>query len=215
MALVRSEIKRLLQYKLCILRFKELGISTIYSHNLGEVAGVTAVQIRKDFSAYGIKGKKRGGYNIDYLLAELNKIFGESTKNIVIVGMGNIGKALAQYNERFVKKNLHIVAGFDIDPSKQNKSYGIPIYSFDKMPEIIRSKNVATAIIAVPFQVAQEVCNTLIAAGIKGILNFAPIILKVPENIIIDNINLSNKLEGIIYNIAGANNLKVPEKVKD
>lgn len=201
MALVRSEIKRLLEYKLCLLRFKELGVSTIFSHNLGEVAGVTAVQVRKDFSVYGIKGKKRGGYSIDNLLSELNKIFGESKKNVVIFGMGNIGKALAQYNERFIKKNLHIVAGFDIDPAKQNRSFGVPIYSPDKLEEIIKKHKVTTAIITVPFQIAQEVCNTLIAAGVKGILNFAPVILKVPEEIIIDNINLSNKLEGIIYNI--------------
>lgn len=201
MALVRSDIKRLLQYKLCLLRFKELGVSTVYSHNLGEAAGITAVQVRKDFSAYEIKGKKRGGYNIDELLEALNVIFGSDRKNIIIVGMGNIGKALSQYNERFIKKNMHIVAGFDIDPAKQNKSYGIPIYPFEKLKEVIDYHKVSTAIIAVPFQTAQEVCNLLIAAGIKGILNFAPVILKVPEEVVIDNINLSNKLEGIIYNI--------------
>ncbi len=201
MALVRSDIKRLLEYKLCLLRFKELGVSTIFSYNLGEVAGVTAVQVRKDFSVYGIKGKKRGGYNIDELLEALNIIFGSASKNIIIVGMGNIGKALSQYNERFIKKNLHIVAGFDIDPSKQNKSYGIPIYPFENLKEVIQNEKVGTAIIAVPFQTAQDVCNILIASGIKGILNFAPVILKVPDDVVIDNINLSNKLEGIIYNI--------------
>lgn len=201
MSLVRSDIKRMLQYKLCLLRFKELGVNTIYSHNLGDAAGVTAVQVRKDFSQFGIKGRKRGGYIIDELLLEMNKIFGDSKKNIVIVGMGNIGKALSQYNERFVRKNLHIVAGFDIDPSKQNKSFGVPIYPMESLEEIIRENNVSTAIIAVPFQIAQEVCNLLIASGIKGILNFAPVILKVPEDIVIDNINLSNKLEGILYNI--------------
>jgi len=201
MALIRSDIKRLLQYKLCLLRFKELGVSTIFSHNLGEEAGVTAVQVRKDFSAYGIKGKKRGGYSIENLLGELSKIFSNSQKNIIIVGMGNIGKALSHYNERFIKKNIHIVAGFDIDPSKQNKSFGVPIYSLEKIEEIIKKHQVSTAIIAVPFQIAQEVCNLLISNGIKGILNFAPVILKVPEEVVIDNIDLSNKLEGIIYNI--------------
>ena len=77
----------------------------------------------------------------------------------------------------------------------------MPVFPLDKMQEIIRNEKVSTAIIAVPFQTAQEVCNILIAAGIKGILNFAPVILKVPDNVVIDNINLSNKLEGIIYNI--------------
>lgn len=201
MALVKTDIKRLLQYKLCLIRFRELGVSTIYSHSLGEAAGVSAVQVRKDFSMYEIKGRKRGGYDIAYLLKELEKIFGDSRKNIVIVGMGNIGKALSQYNERFMKKNLHIVAGFDIDPAKQNKGMEVPIYPLEKLPEIIKKQKVTTAIIAVPFQIAQEVCNILVSAGIKGILNFAPVILKVPEEIVIDNINLSNKLEGIIYNI--------------
>jgi redox-sensing transcriptional repressor len=201
MVLVRSDIKRLLEYKLCLLRFRELGVSTIFSHNLGEEAGVTAVQVRKDFSLYGIKGNKRGGYNIDKLLEDLNKIFGDNRKNVIIIGMGNIGKALSQYNERFLKNNLHIVAGFDIDPAKQNKSYGIPIYPLEKLGDIIRNEKVSTAIIAVPFQTAQEICNLLIANGIKGILNFAPVILKVPDDVVIDNINLSNKLEGIIHNI--------------
>ena len=201
MALVKTDIKRLLQYKLCLIRFRELGVSTIYSHSLGEAAGVSAVQVRKDFSLYGIKGRKRGGYDITYLLMELEKIFGDSRKNIVIVGMGNIGRALMQYNERFMKKNLHIVAGFDIDPAKQNKTTQVPVYSTEKLSEVIQTHQVTTAIIAVPFQTAQEVCNMLITAGIKGILNFAPVILKVPEKIVVDNINLSNKLEGIIYNI--------------
>ena len=201
MALVRSDIKRLLEYKLCLLRFKELGVSTVYSHNLGEVAGVTAVQVRKDFSAYGIKGNKRGGYNIDQLLDALNQIFGDARKNIVIVGMGNIGKAITQYNERFIKNNLHIIAGFDIDPAKQNKSHGLPIYPLEKIREVVIEEKVSTAIVAVPFQTAQEVCNILIASGIKGILNFAPVILKVPDDVVIDNINLSNKLEAIVYNI--------------
>lgn len=201
MSLIRSDIKRLLQYKLCLLRFKELGVSTIYSHNLSEVAGVKAVQVRKDFSQRGIKGRKRGGYNVNELLYEFNNIFSDTRKNIIIVGMGNIGKALSQYNERFVRKNLHIVAGFDIDPAKQKKSYDIPIYPLENLNEIVEQYGVSTAIIAVPFQVAQEICNKLIAAGIKGILNFAPVVLKVPDKIVIDNINLSNLLEGIIYNI--------------
>ena len=101
---------------------------------------------------------------------------------------------------------------FDIDPSKQNKSYGIPIYPLEKIQEIIRNERVSTAVIAVPFQTAQEICNLLIASGVKGILNFAPVILKVPEEVVIDNINLSNKLEGIIYNIEKLHwNWKLPQ----
>jgi redox-sensing transcriptional repressor len=201
MTFVRSDIRRLLQYKICLLRLNELGVSTIYSHDLGEAAGVTAVQVRKDFSNFKIKGKKRGGYNIVYLLDELERIFGNEPKNIIIFGMGNIGNALVQYNERFIQKNIHIIAGFDIDPAKQNKNLGIPVYSPNKLKEIVESYNITTAIIAVPFQVAQEVSLTLLNAGIKGILNFAPVVLKVPDEVVIDNINLSNRLEGIMFNV--------------
>ncbi len=201
MTVVKRNIKRLLLYRLCLYRFKELGFEQIYSYSLGAAAGVNAVQVRKDFSHFGIKGNKRGGYNIDELLQELLKIFGTERKNIIIVGMGNIGKALAQYNPRFLNKNLDVVAGFDIDPAKQKKVFDIPVYSLKKIPLIIEEYNVKTAIIAVPVQMAQEICNILINNGIIGILNFSPIILQVPEFVIVNDINLSNELESIIYNI--------------
>jgi redox-sensing transcriptional repressor len=202
MAMVKRNIKRLLQYKLCLVRFQELGFETIYSYNLGEAAGVNAAQVRKDFSEFGIRGNKKGGYNIDYLIETLNRLFGDDKKKtVIIVGMGNIGRALAQYNPRFSKKNLFIVAGFDIDPAKQKKSYGIQVYPVEKLKEIIDQYDVSTAILSVPVQTAQEMCNTLINAGIKGILNFSPVILKIPEEIIINNINLSNEIESIIFNI--------------
>ena len=200
--MVKRNIKRLIQYKLCLVRFKELGFETVYSYNLGDAAGVNATQVRKDFSVYGIKGNKKGGYNIDYLIIKLNQLFGDNeVKNVIIIGMGNIGRALAQYNPRFSKKNLQIVAGFDIDPSKQKKIYGIQVYPLDKLSEIIIKLKVTTAILAVPAQMAQDICNQLILFGVKGILNFSPIILKVPDEIIINNINLSNEIESIIYNI--------------
>ncbi len=200
--MVKRIIKRLLQYKLCLVRFQELGFETIFSYNLGDAAGVNAAQVRKDFSKFGIRGNKKGGYNIEYLLNTLNKLFGDNKpKNVIIVGMGNIGRALAQYNPRFSKKNLIIVAGFDIDPSKQKKSYGLQVYPLEKLKEVIHQHDVTTAILSVPIQTAQETCNQLVNAGIKGILNFSPVILKVPDEIIINNINLSNEIESIIFNI--------------
>ena len=199
MSVVKRNIKRMLQYKLCLMRFKELGFNKIYSYNLGEAAGVSAVQVRKDFSEFGIKGNKKGGYNLDYLIASLNDLFGSKRKNVIIVGMGNIGSAMAQYSPRFIQKNIHIVAGFDIDPSKQKRSFGIPVYSMSEIPSMVETHQVSTAIVAVPFQTAQEVCNILVDAGISGILNFAPVILKVPDHIIMNDINISNELESIMY----------------
>ncbi len=201
MAIVKSNIKRLLKYKLCLFRFKDLGFEQVYSYSLGRAAGVSAVQVRKDFSQFGIKGNRRGGYNISELQNKMNELFGPEKKNIVIVGMGNIGKALAQYNPRFLNKNLNIIAGFDIDPAKHKKIYNIPVYPLNRLPELIKKQQVKTAIIAVPAHMAQEICNILIDNGIRGILNFSPIILEVPEEVFINNINLSNELESIIYNL--------------
>lgn len=201
MKIIRSNVKRMLRYKLCLYRFKELGFETVYSYSIGSASGVSAVQVRKDFAQFGITGRKRGGYNIDELLIKIQTIFGTEIKNIIVVGMGNIGRALAQYSPRFSNKNLNIIAGFDIDPSKHKKAYGIPVFSLKKIPEVIRMNKVKTAVIAVPAQMAQDICNILIEEGIKGVLNFSPVILRVPEEIVVNDINLSNELESIFYNI--------------
>lgn len=201
MTIVKRNIKRLLLYKLCLHRFKELGFDVIYSYNLGAAAGVNPVQVRKDFSEFNIKGNKRGGYIIDELLNDIKNIFGHDKRNIIIVGMGNIGKALAQYQPRFLNKNLRIVAGFDIDPAKQKKFLDIPVYSLNKIPEVVSEYNVKSAVIAVPAQMAQETCNILVNNGIRGILNFSPILLNVPDEIFVNDINISNELECILYNI--------------
>lgn len=201
MALINNKIKRLLRYKLCLHQFKELGFENIYSYSIGSASGVSAIQVRKDFAEFGITGNKRGGYNIDYLNNSLNTIFGNQIKNIIIIGMGNIGRALAQYAPRLTNENLNIVAGFDIDPSKHKKAYGMPVFSLKMIPEIISVYNVKAAIIAIPAHMAQNICNILIEEGIKGILNFSPIVLRVPDNVIVNNINLTNELESIVYSI--------------
>jgi redox-sensing transcriptional repressor len=202
MSVVSRNIKRLLLYKLSLYRFKELGFEKVYSYSIANATGVSATQVRKDFAEFGIKGNKRGGYSIDTLMRAFERIFGSENKNIIIVGMGNIGKAIAQYSPRFFNKKLHIVAGFDIDPSKQKKIYNLPVYSLKKLPEIINNFDVKTAIIAVPGQMAQKICDILVDKGVRGFLNFSPIILQVPDNVVVNDINLSNELESIIYNIA-------------
>jgi|AntAceMinimDraft_16_1070373.scaffolds.fasta_scaffold23818_1 redox-sensing transcriptional repressor len=199
---VKTSIMRLLQYRLSLMKFKELGYQKVFSYNLGEKSGVNAGQVRKDLLQLGIKvkGNKKAGYGIDSLLNELNKIFGKNnTKKIIIVGIGNIGLALIKYNCKFFKKNMSIVAGFDKDPSKQNKKLGIPVYCIDKIGKIIKEENIDIGIIAVPDEKAQDICNILCSNGIKGIMNFAPVILKVPEKIVVNNINLCNELESITY----------------
>jgi redox-sensing transcriptional repressor len=118
--------------------------------------------------------------------------------NIVLIGMGNMGLALSKYS-KFVQRSMNIVATFDIDPFKQKIRSGIPVYSMNRLEEIITRFNVKVAIIAVPEISAQEVADELIRHGITGIINFAPVLLKVPPDIIINNVNLCDELESVIY----------------
>ncbi|MEA1878744.1 MAG: redox-sensing transcriptional repressor Rex [Bacteroidota bacterium] len=197
---IKSNIKRLLQYRICLEKFKALGFTRVFSYNLGNDAGVSPEQVRKDFSIYGITGNKKAGYEISSLLDILNRLFGmDKTQNVIIVGMGNMGRALANYNNRFITQHVYIHSAFDVDPSKQNKKAGIEVRPMSMIPDIVARNKITTAIISVPAIAAQEVCNLLVEIGIKGILNFAPVVLKAPEHIIINHINLSIEIEAIIF----------------
>ena len=197
---IKKNIRRLLLYRLCLVKFKEMGFTKVYSYNLGKEAGVSAEQIRKDFSQFGITGNKKGGYVLDDLLERLNSIFRENERQkVIIVGMGNMGRALSHYECGFTERKQYIVAGFEVDPVKIRKTYNIPVYALDYLPEFVQEHQIKLAILAVPSISAQEVCNQLVNAGIKGVMNFAPVILQVPEDITVNNINLCDELECIMY----------------
>jgi len=176
-----------------------MGVEKVFSYTLAHETGVTSEQVRKDFSEFGIKGNKRGGYNSNELLQVMENIFHRNKEhNIVLVGMGNMGIALSKYSQ-FGQRNMNIVATFDIDPFKQKVRSDIPVYSLSRLKEIIDRFKVRVAILAVPEISAQEVTDELVRNGIKGIVNFAPVLLKVPADIIINNVNLCNELESVIY----------------
>ena len=176
-----------------------MGLEKVFSYTLGKEAGVSAELVRKDFSNFGIKGNRRGGYDIDDLLSSLEKIFGKDRiQNVVIIGMGNMGKALSQY-KGFTANNMNIVAGFDIDPAKINKKFHIPIYPLENLKEVIDAFHVSTAILAVPDVAAQEAADLLVRNGIKGVLNLAPVLLKVPDDVLVNNVNLMVELERLMY----------------
>lgn len=196
---IKNNLKRLFTYRVCLIGFKRKGFDRVFSYNLGEDAGVSAAQVRKDFSEFKIKGNKKGGYKIDDLLHAIEEIFKfQHNEHVILIGMGNIGRALVQY-KRFVLRKMVIVASFDIDPSKQTKRWGIPVLPLDQMNDVIQKFHVRTAIVAVPEISAQEVCDRLVELGIRGILNFAPVIPKVPANVVVRNINLCDELQSVIY----------------
>lgn len=176
------------------------GVEKVFSYTLAEDAGVTPDQVRKDFSEFNIRGNKRGGYILSELLDNMEKIFHRNIDhNLILIGYGNLGLALSKYS-RFIKSNMKIIAAFDIDPSKhRQKTSDIPVYKMNVLKEIITRYRVYVAIIAVPEISAREVADELISYGIKGIVNFAPVQLKVPQDVVINNINMSDEIESVIY----------------
>jgi redox-sensing transcriptional repressor len=192
-----------------------MGVEKVFSFTLATETGVTSDQVRKDFSEFQIKGNKRGGYNIDELLEKMEKLFHRNKdNNIVLIGMGNMGLALSKYN-KFVQRHMNIVATFDIDPFKQKMRSGIPVYSMNRLKEIIDRFRVKVAILAVPEISAQDVADELVQYGITGIVNFAPVLLKVSSDVIVNNVNLCDELESVIYyvhkqlNANGSKNLEL------
>ncbi|MGA2916203.1 MAG: redox-sensing transcriptional repressor Rex [Sedimentisphaerales bacterium] len=195
----RSKILRLSRYKNAAIRLKSLNFVKVFSDNLGDATGVTASQVRKDFSIFGIAGNRRGGYQIDELLTQLNKVLGkDEQQKFIVVGVGNLGRALINY-PGFAKSEIKIVAGFDIDPSKYNRKADAPVLPMDELAGFVKANGVTLAIISVPDFAAQEAFEKLIKAGIKGVLNFAPIRLKSDDKVIVHNLNLETEFENLIY----------------
>ena len=192
-------IIRLSRYKNALYRLQALGFVKVFSDNLADAVGGTASQVRKDFSIFGISGNKKGGYQIDSLLEKLNSILGkDQLQKVVVVGGGHIGSALMRYRG-FEKQGIKIVAGFDIDPSKINRSALVPVLPLEEARAFIKSNGIRIAILAVPDIAAQQAADLICASGIKGILNFAPLRLKAAEGCIINNVNLEIELENLIY----------------
>ena len=195
----RKVISRLSRYKNALYRFKGLGFVKIFSDYLAEAVDLTPSQIRKDFSLFGLTGNKRGGYMIDELLDKLQNILGKNeAQHVVIVGAGNLGTALSHYRG-FSKEGIDIVACFDIDPSKVQRQRDVPVLPMTELAEFVTQRNIRIGIICVPDIMAQEAADRMIAAGIRGILNFAPIQLRTQEKCVINYVNVEQELENIIY----------------
>lgn len=199
MATNKNCVIRLSRYKSSLYRLKSLGFIKVFSDNLADAVGVTASQVRKDFSIFGISGNKKGGYQIDALIDKMNSILGKDTlQKVIVVGSGNMGAALLKY-QGFRKEGIEIVAGFDIDPAKFSRNSGIPIFPLDEMKEFVSKNNISLGIIAVPDIAAQRALDMMAQAGIRGVLNFAPIQLKAPADCIVNNVNVAVELENLIY----------------
>ncbi|MEI8345492.1 MAG: redox-sensing transcriptional repressor Rex, partial [Candidatus Omnitrophota bacterium] len=161
---------------------------------------------------FGISGNRRGGYQLDQLLEKLSSILGKDrVQNVVIVGAGHLAAALMKY-KGFEKEGIKIVACFDIDPIKFNTAIDIPVYSIETLTDYLREHQIRIGIIAVPEIAAQSVLDQMVTAGIKGVLNFAPLRLRAPEDIVINNVNMELELENLIYFVNARQKAQLLEK---
>lgn len=202
---VRSEIPRKAIYRLsvylrCLQRLKSNGIRTVSSEALARAAGVKSTQLRKDLTYFGQFGTRGLGYDVEQLAQMITDLLGtNSLQPVILVGVGNLGLALLSYRG-FEQEGFEIVAAFDIDAKrKRNKDITLPILELEKLPEFVRNHGVKMAILTVPAAVAQEATNNLVDCGITGILNFAPVVLQVPEDVMVNNVNLAIELENLSY----------------
>jgi redox-sensing transcriptional repressor len=196
----RKTIYRLSVYLRCLARLKDNNIQTVSSEALAKVAAVKSTQLRKDLAYFGQFGTRGLGYDV----AELSKMISDelgttSLQPVILVGIGNLGLALLTYRG-FEKEGFEIVAGFDAEPKRRrDKIIAQPILGMDELLEFVRKRGVKMAVLTVPASAAQEVTNQLIQAGIVGILNFSPIVLHVPEEVMVNNVNLAIELDNLSY----------------
>jgi redox-sensing transcriptional repressor len=196
-------IRRLPLYARSLRYLLDEGTHSVSSQELGERINVTAAQIRKDLSYFGEFGKQGIGYDVEKLLNHIERILGLTHSwPVVLVGVGYLGQAIARY-EGFRTQGLQIVGLFDSDPAKLGQFVGdVPIQDFSRLHDVIRENGVRLAIIAVPATVAQGVADMLIESGVRAILNYAPIILQVPDDVWVRYIDPVAVLHSMTYYLA-------------
>src|SRR5947199_3691647 len=184
----------------CLQRLKSNGIRTVSSDALAKAAGVKPTQLRKDLTYLGQFGTRGLGYDVELLATTIaDRLGANSLQPVILVGVGSLGTALLAYRG-FEQEGFEIVAAFEIDPKRpRNKKIPQAILHMDRLADFVRERTVKMAILSVPASVAQEVANQLVQAGIAGILNFAPIVLSVPEDVVVNNVNLAIELQHLSY----------------
>ena len=200
----KAVIKRLPRYYRYLGELLEAGVERISSGELSERMKVTASQIRQDLNNFGGFGQQGYGYNVRYLHEEIGKILGlDRMHNMIIVGAGNLGQALANYAS-FENSGFKTVGLFDINPVLRGVSVrGIPIRMIDELPEFIKENNVEIATLTLPKSRAREMAQTLVENGIRAIWNFAhtDLNLVLPKDVIVENVHLSESLMRLSYNL--------------
>ena len=196
-------IKRLPRYHRYLGELLREGILRISSAELSRIMNVTASQIRQDLNCFGGFGQQGYGYNVKYLYGKISELLGVNEGyNAVIVGAGNLGKALAA-THMFERRGVMRVAMFDVNPSVVGTQIcGIPVYHIDELEEYCKRENVTIGVLTVPKEAAYDVSMTMVKAGVRGLWNFANMELKISEpGVIVENIHLGDSLMKLCYEL--------------
>jgi redox-sensing transcriptional repressor len=195
-----ATVARLPVYLRALITLTEHGIATCSSEELATAAGVNSAKLRKDLSYLGSYGTRGVGYDVEYLRYQIAREIGVTQDwPVAIVGIGNLGHALANYSG-FSSRGFRIAALLDADPARAGEHIGdLPITAFDRVEELVAEHGIAIGVIATPAHAAQDVCDRLVAAGVRSILNFAPAVLAVPDGVDVRKVDLSIELQILAY----------------
>lgn len=198
-----STVRRLSLYLRTLEESHRSGMLTISSHELARESGTTPAQVRKDLSFFGSFGKRGLGYSVPELVRRIRGILGlEREWRVLVVGAGRIGTALAGY-PGFGAGGFRVVALADTDPAKVGEEWdGIPVRDAADLEGLVREAGVEIAIVATPGASAQEVVDRLVGAGVRAILNFAPVKIEAPPGVAVKTVNMAHELEGLSYELA-------------
>lgn len=195
-AIPEASVARLPLYLRALVDMAERNIHTVSSETLAAMAGVNSAKIRKDLSYLGSYGTRGVGYDVEYLIHQVSRELGLTQDwAVAIVGVGNLGIALANYGG-FAERGFRIAVLLDVDPAKVGQVIaGIEVADIDDVERVVKEEEVSIAILAVPAAIAQDVCDRLVSAGITSVLNFAPTIVHVPAGVSLRKVDLSIELQ--------------------
>jgi redox-sensing transcriptional repressor len=202
-AIPEAAVARLAVYLRVLSGMKEQGIGTVSSEELSVAAGVNSAKLRKDLSYIGTYGTRGVGYEVEVLIDQIERVLGLTREqSVAVVGIGNLGHALANYGG-FPGRGFPVTALFDVDPDLMGVPVGgIPVHHIDDIPAVCVAEEITIGVIATPPAAAQKVCDRLVQAGVECILNFAPVVLQVPETVEVRKVDLAVELQILSFHQA-------------
>jgi redox-sensing transcriptional repressor len=193
----KKALARLSRYREALCLYQSYGTQTFFSCDLAKTLGLTAAQVRKDFSTFGINGKKKVGYNVNGLIGRIEDILGKNIeRTAVLCGIGDLG--IAMLKEGMLRSaNVRIIAAFDDHPDRKNCA--VPVYPLEQLTDVVKKNDIHYGIIAATNGKAQRFLDHLVLAGVTGILNFSARELKTPKRCIVGTINPAQEMQNVIY----------------